>query len=89
MIDVDQFLTQFISDDEKSNRPLIKAIKKLLKRLLHQNEINEFINNNCHLGGFEFNDAVLEHFDFSFRVSNDQIQYLLKMNRCLYPYILL
>lgn len=70
MIDVDGLLKKFVPDEEKHNRPLLKAVSKILKKLLHQEEINQFINNNRHLDGLEFNDAVLEHFDFSFRVSN-------------------
>jgi len=70
MIDVEGLLKQYVPDKEKHNHRLLKAVSKVLKKLLHQNEINAFIEKNRHLDGFEFNDAVLDHFDFSFRVSN-------------------
>jgi putative hemolysin len=47
-----------------------KAAASVLKKLLHQDEINQFIESNRHLEGFEFNDAVLEHFQFTFHVSS-------------------
>lgn len=70
MIDVDSLLKKYIPDEDKKNGAIYKATAKLLKKILHQNEINGFINTNRHLEGFEFNDAVLDHFDFSFSVSN-------------------
>jgi len=70
VIDVDSLLKKYIPDEDKKNGAIYKATAKLLKKILHQNEINGFINTNRHLEGFEFNDAVLDHFDFSFSVSN-------------------
>ena len=70
MIDVDSLLKRYIPDEKKKNKALYKASVALLKKLLHQNEINHFINTHRHLEGFEFNDAVLDHFDFSFSISN-------------------
>src|SRR5690606_7185171 len=41
-----------------------------LKKLVHQDEINRFMEQHRHLEGLEFNDAVLEHFNFTFQVSS-------------------
>ncbi|MGD2119176.1 MAG: lysophospholipid acyltransferase family protein [Chromatiales bacterium] len=70
MIDVETLLRNHFPDVEKRQGPVYKATVTLLKKLLHQDEINSFIESNQHLEGFEFNDAVLDHFDFSFRISN-------------------
>lgn len=70
MIDVDALLSRYVPDESKKNKPLYKASAALLKKLLHQDEINHFINTHRHLEGFEFNDAVLDYFDFSFSISN-------------------
>ncbi len=46
---------------------------KMLKTISHEDEINLFIESNQHLRGFSFLDKVLEHFNFSYRVSNHSI----------------
>lgn len=70
MIDVDTLVEDLYPDVRKKDNPVFKATLGLLKKLLHQDEINEFIETNRHLEGLEFVDAVLDHFDFSFRVSS-------------------
>ncbi|NBQ69044.1 MAG: GNAT family N-acetyltransferase, partial [Nitrosomonadaceae bacterium] len=71
MLDVDAMLKDYFLDaDTQSDKPLMKAASSLLKKLLHQEEINRFIETHRHLEGLEFNDAVLEHFNFSFQVSS-------------------
>jgi putative hemolysin len=47
-----------------------KLFLKLLKRLLHEDEINHFIQTNQHLKGFAFLDHVLDHFNFSYQINN-------------------
>lgn len=70
MIDVDSLMRDYLPDQEKLDGTAYRAAVTLLKKLLHQDTINDFIKFNQHLEGFEFNDAVLDHFDFSFRASN-------------------
>jgi len=60
----------FQNTDEGHDKPLMKAASSVLKKLFHQKEINAFIETHRHLEGLEFNDAVLEHFNFSFQVSS-------------------
>lgn len=52
------------------DKPGASFIYKMLKFLTHEDEINNFIENNQHLRGFSFLDKILEHFNFSYRVSN-------------------
>ncbi len=70
MIDVECLLKKYLPEQEKHESAVFKATLALLKKLLRQEEINSFIERNRHLEGFEFNDAVLDYFDFSFRISN-------------------
>lgn len=71
MLDVDTLLKDYFQQtDEANDKPLMRAASSLLKKLLHQEEINRFIETHRHLEGLEFNDAVLEHFNFSFQVSS-------------------
>ncbi len=55
------------------HKPGSGLIYKLLKFLTHEDEINHFINNNQHLHGFSFLDKILEHFNFTYRISNRSI----------------
>lgn len=71
MLDVDAMLKDYFPrTDAQGDKPLMKAASSLLKKVLHQDEINRFIETHRHLEGLEFNDAVLEHFNFSFQVSS-------------------
>lgn len=71
MLDVDTLLKDYFQNTaETSDKPLMKAAASVLKKLFHQKEINAFIETHRHLEGLEFNDAVLEHFNFSFQVSS-------------------
>ncbi|MDE2389862.1 MAG: lysophospholipid acyltransferase family protein, partial [Betaproteobacteria bacterium] len=71
MLDVDAMLKDYFpGTDAQSDKPLMKAASSLLKKVLRQDEINCFIETHRHLEGLEFNDAVLEHFNFSFQVSS-------------------
>ena len=69
MIQVEQMLeTRQPSLLTKS--PILKSSAvNILKQLLHQDEINAFLETHKHLFGFEFIDKVLEHFNFAYQVS--------------------
>lgn len=83
MIDVDSLLRNHFQYTDKQTGPAYKATLTLLKRLLHQDEINNFIKSNQHLEGLEFNDAVLDHFDLSFRISNRERERIPAQGRVL------
>lgn len=51
-----------------------KLITNVLKALLHEAEINGFIQENQHLRGFAFLDKVLEKFHFSYKVAPEALQ---------------
>ncbi len=47
---------------------------KALEKLLHLEDINTFIDENKHLKNFAFLDAILKHFDFHYKISNNDLQ---------------
>lgn len=52
------------------NKPLLrKPALRLLKALLRQDTVNEFLSKNQGLEGGEFIDAIFDYFDFSYSVS--------------------
>ncbi len=50
-----------------------KLLANLLKIVLHEEEINRFIQENQHLRGFAFLDKVLEKFHFSYTVAPEAL----------------
>lgn len=71
MIDVDALLNHYFqTGEDQREKPLLKTASTFLKKLVHQDEINRFMEQHRHLEGLEFNDAVLEHFNFTFQVSS-------------------
>lgn len=51
-----------------------KPIFEIIKRIIHENEINNFLQSKEKLSPFDFIDAVLEYFNFSYKVSSNQIE---------------
>jgi putative hemolysin len=70
MIDVEALLDNFLPEFRTRKKRLYRLTAAILKRILHQEEINRFIDSHQHLVGFEFLDAVLDHFDFKYSLSN-------------------
>ncbi|MCV6607591.1 MAG: 1-acyl-sn-glycerol-3-phosphate acyltransferase, partial [Campylobacterales bacterium] len=50
-----------------------KHIIKLAKKVIKEDDINNFIQVNSHLSGLEFVDAVLDYFEFDFKVSGREL----------------
>ncbi len=70
MINVEAMLDNFLPDFRNKKKRLYKTTVTVLKKILHQDEINQFIDTHRHLEGLEFLDAVLDHFDFKYSLSN-------------------
>lgn len=68
MLNLEKALTEKFPD--LPNKKGGKLIIKLIKALTHEDEINQFILTHQHLRGFAFLDQVLNHFNFSYRVSS-------------------
>ena len=67
MIDVEKMITDRYPK-LKNNKIIKGAISKFADSIVHEEEINTFLEKNSHLGSFEFIDEVLEYFDFDFSV---------------------
>ncbi len=71
MIDIEHHLRTRLGDS--IDRPAGQLMVKVLRALLHEDEINQFIMENRHLRGFAFLERVLDYFDFDFVVSPEQL----------------
>ncbi|WP_321279460.1 1-acyl-sn-glycerol-3-phosphate acyltransferase [Marinifilum fragile] len=58
----------FASKSEKLAKLLPSFIVRYLKRIIHQDEINDFLSRNYQKHGIEFADSVLEELDIKFKV---------------------
>jgi putative hemolysin len=74
MIDTKEVITQKFPKIKKLPNPIKKTIFKAAKKLVYEDEINNFLEKNRNLDGFEFVDAVLEYFNFSYKYKNNQIE---------------
>ncbi len=45
---------------------------KYLKKIAHENEVNGIIRNYAHLQGFDFSEAMIEHFNISIDVKGEE-----------------
>ena len=69
MIDTEQTLRHYFGD--KVDTLPGRALVGLLRRLLHEDDINRFIQTHGHLHGFAFLERILEEFDFHFSAQPD------------------
>ena len=74
MIDVEAEIKKKFPKIDLESSFINKSLIKIAKRIVHQDYINEFLEKNAHKKGFEFVDAVLDHFDFDYKVSSNDIQ---------------
>ncbi|MCT4603175.1 MAG: 1-acyl-sn-glycerol-3-phosphate acyltransferase [Marinifilum sp.] len=58
----------FASKSEKLAKLLPGFILRYLKRILHQDEINDFLSRNYQKQGVDFADSVLEELDIKFKI---------------------
>lgn len=73
MINVDNILREQLPQLE--NKPkLKKTISKVCSKLLHEKEINQFLDDNGHLGSYEFLDKVMHRLGLSYTVDNWQLE---------------
>jgi len=67
MLNIEKAIQEKLPDlNDKSGA---KILINLIKTLVHEEEINNFIRFNQHLRGFAFLDEVLKHFNFSYHIN--------------------
>jgi len=57
----------------KNNKVIQKAINKFADSIVHQETINTFLEENAHLGSFEFIENALEEINFSYSLSDKDL----------------
>ena len=70
MINVEQALTNKYPAFVQKPAPVKRSTLFLLRRLIRETEINDFLEENADATGFEFIDRVLDYFNFSYTMSN-------------------
>ena len=57
-----------------NNTKLLKPVISFLRTLFHESEVQQFEQRYQHLAGIDFVEQVLDYFDFSYRVSERDIE---------------
>ena len=73
MIDVEKMIQKKYPKLQK-NKVIKGAISKFADSIVHQNEINKFLEKNSHLGSFEFVENALEELKFSYTIADKYIE---------------
>lgn len=75
MIDIQKEIEKKFPNIQKRSGLVKNSIFKTAKKLIHQDNINTFLEKNGTLKGFDFIDAVLDYFNFDFSyASNDLLK---------------
>jgi len=74
MIDIQKEIEKKFPKIREKENFFKKSLFKIAKKIVHEDSINQFLNQNSHLKGFEFVDAVLDYFDFDYTVSSSDLQ---------------
>ncbi len=69
MIDIETAVTNKFPSFAKKPNVFRKPAISFLKKLVHEDEINEFLRINADAWGLEFIDRIFEYFNFSYSVS--------------------
>ncbi len=73
MIDIQKEIIKKFPNLQKKPNLIKNSIFKTAKKLIHEDNINIFLNQNKGLENFDFIDAVLDYFNFDFSYSNNDI----------------
>jgi len=74
MIDVEASVISKYPKIESLPRPIVAPFFYAFKKIIHQNDINGFLEQKHYSGPFAFVESVLEHFNFSYKFSSNQIE---------------
>lgn len=74
MINIQKEIEKKFPNINKKQSFLKKSLFKIAKKIVHEDSINKFLNENSHLKGFEFVDSVLDYFDFDYTVSSTDLE---------------
>lgn len=71
MINVEKVITSKYPSFTAKPTPVKKSALYFLRKLVHEDEINSFLEKHDGVSGFEFVDRVLEYFNFSYSLSHN------------------
>lgn len=74
MIDIEKEIVKKFPKIDIDSSFFKKSLLNIAKKIIHQDQINDFLKKNSHLSGFEFVDAVLDYFDFDYTASSNDLQ---------------
>lgn len=68
MLNIEQTLGQKFPSFEQRSPWIKKPALSFLRKLLHEQEVNQFLDNHQDIEGFDFIDRVFDYFNFSYAV---------------------
>jgi len=74
MINIEKEILKKFPNLSKRAPMLQKSLFKVAQKLVHEDQVNEFLKEHNHLKGFDFIEAVLEYFKFDFSYSSRDIE---------------
>lgn len=70
MLNIEQAISQKFPAFKSQKPWLRQSTLSLLRRITHEQEVNRFLDQHHSLRGFDFIEAVLDYFNFSYRISS-------------------
>ena len=74
MINIEASLTHKYPKVETIPKPLLLPFFSAIKKVIHENDINLFLEEKLYAGPFSFVESVLDYFNFSYKFSSNQIE---------------
>jgi len=74
MINIEKEITKKFPTLSSKSPMIKKSLFKIAQKIVHEDTINHFLEENKHLEGFEFVEAVLDYFKFDFSYSSNDIE---------------
>jgi len=74
MINIQQAITNKYPKINSIPKPITSIFFAGIKKIIHENNINNFLEEHKNLSAFSFVESALEYFDFSYKVSSNQIE---------------
>lgn len=74
MINIEKEITKKFPTLNSKSPMIKKSLFKIAQKIVHEDKINLFLEENNHLEGFEFVEAVLDYFKFDFSYSSNDIE---------------
>lgn len=74
MINIEKEIRKKFPKLNEKSTMIKKSLFKIAQKIVHEDKINSFLEENKHLDGFEFVEAVLDYFKFDFSYSSNDIE---------------